>query len=479
RPGGGHSFGGGGGGGSRSSGGSSSSSSFSGSRSSGGSHGGGDLGVMLVSFVLGAVILVIRGIGRSALSATWSTGSIDETEDFELPPEPPRPVVRFDALTRHDSNFSRVLLSDFVHELYVRAHQARGDAEALAALTPYLAPSARAKLALRGRASVQGVTQVVVARSDIMELRTNATHAQIVVEYDANYTEVYDGDRTPPLRIYARERWRLIRRLAAVGRPPDRVHAFNCPQCAAPVLGNEPTTCTHCGASFERGEHEWGCVGIELAMEATVPPALGGYQPERGTELPTRRSQHWREQLEALQAEDPAFTVATFEARVRTIYARLNEAWSSLRWQDVRADCTDRLWLSQTYWIDAYQAQGLRNRMEQADVRAVEVADIVRDTFFWAITVRVFASAIDTTVHVASDRTVGGSSFPRAYTEYWTLIRSVGVRSGASIDESCPNCGAPLVVGMTGHCTHCDVKITGGAYDWVLSKIEQDDVYRG
>jgi ribosomal protein L37AE/L43A len=387
-------------------------------------------------------------------------------------------AVLFDAVSRHDPNFSPVLLEDFLYELYVRAHQARGDSEAGLALVPYLAPDVRRGLAARGRGAVQAVTQVVVARAQIVELRVDEQHARIVVEYEANYTEVYEGDRAPTVRLYVRERWKLLRRLLAHSRPPDRVHAFNCPQCGAAITQDETRACGQCGASFERGAHEWACYGIDVVSEETVPPALGGYQPERGMELPTRYDQHWRNQLAALQAEDPAFTREGFDARVRTIYARLNEAWSSLRWQDVRADCTDRFWLSQTYWIDAYREQGLRNRMEQASVRELIIAAVRRDAFFWSITVRVFATAIDTTVHVQSDRTVGGSSFARDYTEYWTLIRSVATRTGTGQDDSCPSCGAPLVVGMTGNCSHCGVKITGGAYDWVLAKIEQDDVYR-
>jgi hypothetical protein len=32
---------------------------------------------------------------------------------------------------------------------------------------------------------------------------------------------------------------------------------------------------------------------------------------------------------------------------------------------------------------------------------------------------------------------------------------------------------------MAGACTSCGAKITAGSFDWVLSRIEQDDVYRG
>ena len=67
----------------------------------------------------------------------------------------------------------------------------------------------------------------------------------------------------------------------------------------------------------------------------------------------------------------------------------------------------------------------------------------------------------------------------RAYSEYWTLIRSRS-RKGAPIAKpSCSNCGAPLEINMAGECEHCNAHLTAGEFDWVLSKIEQDDTYRG
>jgi hypothetical protein len=73
---------------------------------------------------------------------------------------------------------------------------------------------------------------------------------------------------------------------------------------------------------------------------------------------------------------------------------------------------------------------------------------------------------------------VGGSrSEPRAYSEYWTLIRGSS-RSGAPRAEPvCPNCGAGLNINMAGQCAYCRAKVTTGEFDWVLSRIEQDEVY--
>ena len=67
----------------------------------------------------------------------------------------------------------------------------------------------------------------------------------------------------------------------------------------------------------------------------------------------------------------------------------------------------------------------------------------------------------------------------RAYSEYWTLIRSAATRGASHNQGTCPSCAAPLTISMAGVCTHCGSHLTRGEFDWVLSKIEQDDVYEG
>ena len=65
------------------------------------------------------------------------------------------------------------------------------------------------------------------------------------------------------------------------------------------------------------------------------------------------------------------------------------------------------------------------------------------------------------------------------YSEYWTLIRSAGKQGKPQTTATCNNCGAPLKINMAGECEHCGAHVTGGEFDWVLSKIEQDDTYEG
>ena len=44
---------------------------------------------------------------------------------------------------------------------------------------------------------------------------------------------------------------------------------------------------------------------------------------------------------------------------------------------------------------------------------------------------------------------------------------------------TCPACGAPLPAEMVDKCRHCGALVESSAFDWVLSRIEQDEVYAG
>jgi hypothetical protein len=130
------------------------------------------------------------------------------------------------------------------------------------------------------------------------------------------------------------------------------------------------------------------------------------------------------------------------------------------------------------YWIDAYRKQRLRNVVDGYRVQRVEPVKIDRDAFYESVTVRMSAQGRDYTVDEQGQVKAGSKDYLRQWTEYWTFIRS---RSGVegTQQRACPNCGAPVRLGATGVCEFCGGKLTTGEFDWVLSRIEQDEVYSG
>ncbi len=54
----------------------------------------------------------------------------------------------------------------------------------------------------------------------------------------------------------------------------------------------------------------------------------------------------------------------------------------------------------------------------------------------------------------------------------------IGFDSSKSTDpDRCPSCAASLAISQAGTCDHCGSLVTSGDFDWILSSIEQDEVY--
>ena len=408
------------------------------------------------------------------------------------PPPPPVPPLAagqaraqdLDAIRQLDPDFSSVLFQDFAYALYARAHQARASRRDLDALAPYLSEAARAQLAQRPPVGVP-VTAVVVGAMRVLRLSVPApgvpqSRIEVLLDFESNITL---GEAGSERTQYVRERWLLVRAAGARTKPPEQAKSFHCPNCGAPfdpagaAKGNR---CEYCGEVVSGGRFDWSAESIELVRLEERPPALTSTVEEVGTgwstlfhpDLPARRID--------LQRDDPAATDEALAARLRLIYDELNAAWTNLDLAPVRPYVSDGLFDYLQYWIDAYRRQGLRNVLEGMRITEITLVKIVRDRWFDAVTFRVWGAGRDSTVRQATGDVVAGN--PRAdrfYSEYWTLIRGAGVRGAPRTDKSCPNCGAPLNTNMAGQCQHCGAKITSGEFDWVLSKIEQDDSYTG
>jgi hypothetical protein len=105
---------------------------------------------------------------------------------------------------------------------------------------------------------------------------------------------------------------------------------------------------------------------------------------------------------------------------------------------------------------------------------------IQEDAFYNGITLRIWAEGYDFTVDSTGRVVSGSNSSLRQWSEYWTFIRNRGSQTTPErVDLSCPNCAAPLKINAAGICQFCGGKITSGEFDWVLSKIEQDESYSG
>jgi predicted RNA-binding Zn-ribbon protein involved in translation (DUF1610 family) len=438
---------------------------------------------MTILMVIGFLIWKKRG---GKLPQRWDSTALRTAPAPTAPPARPR-SRDLDALRERDPQFSAVLFEDFVTALFARAHQSRSDAAALAGLAPYLGEAARQHLAGRQPvgAPVSGVVIGAVRVRDVVVPQGaqgspgTDPQSQVMLEIEANLTLAAGGpeERTH----YVQERWRLVRAAGVLSKPREQVKTFSCPNCGAPFSGAAGGgRCEYCGQVVTDGRFDWSVAAIDLLRIEERPPALTGTVAETGTSFPTVFHPRLAAAKTELLRDDPTATDQALGARVRLIHAELNAGWTALDLKPVRPYVSENLIHSLQYWIDAYRRQGLRNVLEGTRVVDLVLVKVTRDRAYDAVTYRVWGSGKDSTVREATGDVVAGDrGKDRVYSEYWTLIRGAGVRGAPRADKNCPNCGAPLVVNMAGRCEHCDADVASGDFDWVLSKIEQDDAYTG
>jgi predicted lipid-binding transport protein (Tim44 family) len=474
RPGGGNSYSGsnsrrGGGGGGYSGG----SSGYSGSSSS---YGGGGVSLSGAScsdvLVLVVIIALIVGI-QAYRASSGRDGDEDVIGSSGTPPSLPDVDAILAPVRQADPGFSRVLFEDFAFTLYAQAHRTRHSPELLEALAPYLTDRVRQRLAARAGQ----VQAVVVGALNIEEAQRRGEQMQIVLRFESNLHVAREGGPVTQLVV---ERWTLARAASAKTKTRAGVRALGCPSCGAPWKPTSDGRCESCGQVVEGGRFDWQVVETAVEQEEDRPHSLTGTAYEVGTDNDTVFQPFVTGRWDAIRKDDTRLTRQGLEARVRLIFDTMQGAWAQQDLRPLAPFVTERLLEYLQYWIDAYREQGLRNQVKNAALDRFAVARVDRDPHYDAVVLRVWGRGFDVTEDVNTGAVVGGSATDeRRYTEYWTLVRSAAVRGAPRVDKSCPSCGAPLDVNMAGECAHCGTHLTSGEFDWVLSKIEQDEAYRG
>ena len=393
------------------------------------------------------------------------------------PPSRPAPA-QLDALRQADRNFSEPVFLDFAQLVYVRAQGARPGSRAELA-QPWVAEETLPILFARPE-GLEQVRDVVFGKTAPSGYRREEGLDLLDVDFEVNLTEVRQGHER---QLLIRERWTFRRKAGVLSPVPERMRTLGCAGCGSTLEPKPDGLCPNCGAPRTRGLVQWE-VGkiLPLDRRTVEPPSLalgGGTEP--GTNLPTRFDPRIGALRRDFEARHPDFSWEAFDARVRETFLKLQQAWSTGRWELARPYETDALFQSHRYWVERYRKFGLVNRLEGITIGRVDVAKVGLDAFYESITVRVFATMRDWTED-ASGKVVGGSrTLPRTFSEYWTFLRAVGAtRKAEGGTESCPSCGAPLdKINMAGVCEYCGSKLTTGEFDWVVSRIEQDDAYGG
>ena len=375
-----------------------------------------------------------------------------------------------------DPAFSEVLFLERAVMLVNRLFEASSSPKDLESLAPFADAEVVAELLRRtGGAQVKGVvvgqvTPISVATETRPDAAADdAPWLVIRVQLRLNrHVQGEGGDDT----WYSHEEWSFAR---AIGGPPSddaSIDRFGCVGCGSPVERDALGRCAHCGTSLLPGATDWCVRSVSVLEEESRGPLLTSDAPELGTEGRTAKDPGVDAAMEQLL---PGSGGEAFEARARSIFLNLQQAWSARDLLAMRPFETDALWQAHRFWVEEYQRQGLRNVVDDVTISNLELCRVQRDGAHLSVTCRIHASGIDRTVDERTQRVVcGDPSLPRRFTEYWTFVKHADAM-GATDMTRCPSCGAPISVTQAGACTYCQTKVTLGRFDWVASRIEQDE----
>jgi len=369
-----------------------------------------------------------------------------------------------EALRRADPDFSEPLFLDFVAALVARGVAVAGTPR-VAEVERYL--SGPGPLLPFGAGGWQNVV-VGSARLRVVEVGADATVVEVEVALGATGAA---GGR------WWQTTWTFTRKAGVRSKGPGEITKLACPACGAGSERREDGACRYCGQKPAPGEAAWAAGSVLVTADEARPPiALGGYAEERGTALPTVQSPTLAADLAALPQRLPGFELARARERFGQVFLGLQRAWSERDLAAIRPVTTDAVFATWRYWVEAYRAAGLRNSLEQVQVLRIDPARVSLDRYYAAVTVRIFARMVDRTVDDGG-RVVDGQAAPRAFTEYWTFVRTLAAARTEGV--TCSGCGASLPAGQSGQCPYCGALVGAPAFDWILSRIDQDEDYTG
>ena len=249
------------------------------------------------------------------------------------------------------------------------------------------------------------------------------------------------------------------------------VTASKCPNCGALLKLNDDGTCNYCGADITSGRYDWVATRIDndWFRGVTTAAAFGAAELDPQTGLAT------------IMREDSSFDPEAFRGRAQQAFFALEQAWQDRDLHASRPFMSPGLYLGWSSQVQQLIELHKKNLLEGLRLDALDVVKVVHGQAFDDVTVRMVATCADYEVDERNGRVIFGSRTPSQFVEYWTFQRSVGTQTtGRSIlDKVCPNCGAPLEINQVGECKYCNAAVTSGRFDWVLSRIEQEDEYAG
>lgn len=177
-----------------------------------------------------------------------------------------------------------------------------------------------------------------------------------------------------------------------------------------------------------------------------------------------------------VKAIDPMFNKEEFLSFARSVFVKLQEAWTARDWSVIRPFESNELFEQHQKQLQGYIDNNQINVMERICVKDIKLSHFAQVGDKDVLKVILSSKMVDYIIDATTQKVLKGDKVTDRHSTYQlTFIRKTGVKTKAGTNEvnttNCPNCGAPTQITSSGKCEYCGSVITTGEYNWVLSDL--------
>ena len=180
--------------------------------------------------------------------------------------------------------------------------------------------------------------------------------------------------------------------------------------------------------------------------------------------------------VSVIRENDPDFSMQAFIAYAKNVYMEIQDAWSKRNLSPVRHLLGENLYDQTSKQVQRYIDDGIINALKNIAILGAHSSFYRKDAIDEIITVYLFAKMRDYQYQESDKKIVHGNE-----TTYWQLsyrmrftraLHSKSEKGGKIKAYNCPNCAAPLEVGISEKCPHCGTIVSTIKSEWILHDFE-------
>lgn len=179
-----------------------------------------------------------------------------------------------------------------------------------------------------------------------------------------------------------------------------------------------------------------------------------------------------------IKEKDPDFNIDEFKSFAKTVFIKLQNAWTARDWESVRVFESDTLFEQHKSQLQGYINNNQINVMDRIMVNDAHLYSFAQIDGQDTLTIDLKTRMSDYIIDANTKEVVRGDPKRENYHIYrLTFTRNLDDKTPKDgkvvTTTNCPNCGAPTEITSSGRCPYCNSVITTKHYGWVLSNLER------